>query len=157
RRSRTCRFARSVAGSIARSRMRSTSMRTTAVMVAMLAARAAAGPAQEKGASWLDAQTPASWNTPGLAIPPAPKVQESVGPRCRPAARPPQGNEDKQVARRGWDLVDVSQGGSGVVVVRATAGYDGMCRPLQYQDFAFVNGVFAGTLSPHPMDSRTDG
>ncbi|HXU87333.1 MAG TPA: META domain-containing protein [Methylomirabilota bacterium] len=27
----------------------------------------------------------------------------------------------------------------------------------QYQDFVFVRGVFAGTLSPEPMDSRTDG
>jgi hypothetical protein len=26
----------------------------------------------------------------------------------------------------------------------------------QYQDFLFVRGVFAGTLSPQPMDSRTD-
>jgi LppP/LprE lipoprotein len=32
-----------------------------------------------------------------------------------------------------------------------------MCRPLQYQDFIFVLGVFAGTLSPHNMDSRADG
>ncbi len=42
-------------------------------------------------------------------------------------------------------------------MIRAAAGYDGMCRPLQYQDFVFVRGVFAGTLSPQPMDSRTDG
>jgi hypothetical protein len=40
---------------------------------------------------------------------------------------------------------------------RGTAGYDGMCRPRQYQDFVFVGSVFAGTLSPQPMDSRTDG
>jgi heat shock protein HslJ len=32
-----------------------------------------------------------------------------------------------------------------------------MCRPRQYQDFVFVRGVFAGTLSPQPMDSRADG
>jgi heat shock protein HslJ len=32
-----------------------------------------------------------------------------------------------------------------------------MCRPNQYQDFVFVRGVFAGTLSPQLMDSRTDG
>jgi hypothetical protein len=43
------------------------------------------------------------------------------------------------------------------VVVRGAAGYDGMCRPRQYQDFVFVRGAFAGTLSPQPMDSRTDG
>lgn len=32
-----------------------------------------------------------------------------------------------------------------------------MCRPRQSQDFLFVRGMFAGTLSPQPMDSRTDG
>jgi len=42
-------------------------------------------------------------------------------------------------------------------VIRGTAGYDGMCRPLQYQDFVFVRGAFTGTLSPQAMDSRTDG
>jgi hypothetical protein len=32
-----------------------------------------------------------------------------------------------------------------------------MCRPRQYQDFVFIGGAFAGTLSPQPMDSREDG
>ena len=32
-----------------------------------------------------------------------------------------------------------------------------MCRPLGYQVFVFVGEAFAGTLSPVPMDSRTDG
>ena len=58
---------------------------------------------------------------------------------------------------RGWDLVGAFQGGWQVLVIRATAGYDGMCRPRQYQDFVFVRGQFAGTLSPTVMDSRTDG
>lgn len=44
-----------------------------------------------------------------------------------------------------------------MVVIRGAAGYDGMCRPRQYQDFVFVRGKFAGTLSPQPMDSRSDG
>jgi len=34
---------------------------------------------------------------------------------------------------------------------------DGMCRPLAYQIFVFADGRFAGTLSPVPMNSRTDG
>jgi len=49
------------------------------------------------------------------------------------------------------------EGGWNVVVIAGTAGYDGMCRPRQYQHFVFVRGVFAGTLAPQPMDSRTDG
>jgi hypothetical protein len=44
-----------------------------------------------------------------------------------------------------------------MVVIRGTAAYDGMCRPQQYQEFVFLDGVFAGTLSPQPMRSRTDG
>ena len=65
--------------------------------------------AQGAAASWLDQPRIASWNTPGQAIPAAPRPD------------------------------------------------DGMCRPLQYQDFVFVGGVFAGTLAPAPMDTRTDG
>lgn len=37
------------------------------------------------------------------------------------------------------------------------ANADGMCRPLVYQVFVFTDGVFSGTLSPIPMNSRTDG
>lgn len=42
-------------------------------------------------------------------------------------------------------------------VITAMSGVDGMCRPLGYQGFIFVEGQFAGTLSPDPMNSRTDG
>jgi hypothetical protein len=64
---------------------------------------------------------------------------------------------DKRLRNRGWDLVGAYQGGWQVLVIGGTASYDGMCRPLQYQEFVFVRGVFAGTLSPQLMDSRTDG
>ena len=37
------------------------------------------------------------------------------------------------------------------------SGVDGMCGPLGYQAFVFVGEQFAGTLSPQPMNSRTDG
>ena len=43
------------------------------------------------------------------------------------------------------------------VSLRGTAAVDGMCRPSQYQGFVFVNGTFAGTLSPHVMADRSDG
>ena len=32
-----------------------------------------------------------------------------------------------------------------------------MCRPVGYQQFVFVNGIFAGTISPNLMNSRADG
>jgi heat shock protein HslJ len=117
----------------------------------------AIGAAQGQAAAWLDSPKPANWNMPAQAVPAAPKLPGTVDARCRASARPVQLAEDKQVRGRGWDLVGAFHGGWQTVVIRATAGYDGMCRPRQYQDFVFVRGVFAGTLSPQPMDSRADG
>src|SRR5262245_10670223 len=138
--------------------MTSRLLAATVMAVAMVFAVPATGWPQEKAAaSWLDEAKPGSWNKPGAAIPTAPKVQGATDPRCREAARPTQLDEDKRIHEQGWDLVGAFQGGWGMLVIRGTAGYDGMCRPLQFQDFVFVRGVFAGTLSPRPMDSRTDG
>jgi heat shock protein HslJ len=105
----------------------------------------------------LDNPKPALWNTPGQPIPSAPKSQGTADARCRDASRPAQLPEDRQVRDRGWDLVGAYQGGWQIVVIGGGAGYDGMCRPRQYQEFVFVRGAFAGTLSPRPMESRTDG
>jgi heat shock protein HslJ len=115
------------------------------------------GHAQQGTASWLDEPTPRSWNTPGASIPAAPKIKASVESRCRQTARVPQLDEDKRVHDQGWDLVGAYQRGRDVLLIIGAASFDGMCRPLQYQDFVFVRSAFAGTLSPQPMDSRTDG
>jgi heat shock protein HslJ len=132
-------------------------MPVTSLMIAIVAWHPGIGRAQGKAAAWLDQAKPASWNKPGQPIPAAPKIQGAVDPRCKQAARPAQLDEDTRVQGQGWDLVGPYHGGWQVLVIRGTAGYDGMCRPRQYQDFVFVRGVFAGTLSPHAMDSRTDG
>ena len=137
--------------------MSPTIVRFTSLTIAIVACQPGIGRAQGKAASWLDATKPASWNTPRLSIPAAPKLQGAVDPRCKEAARPPQLEEDKRLREQGWDLVGAYQGGWQMLVVRGTAGYDGMCRPRQYQDFVFVRGVFVGTLAPRAMDSRTDG
>jgi heat shock protein HslJ len=130
-------------------------------VIALIAAIATLHPgianSQEKVAAWLDKSNPDSWNKPGLSIPAAPKIQSTVDPKCRESARPPQLDEDKRLRDQGWDLVGAYQGGWQLLVIRGTAGYDGMCRPRQYQEFVFVRGQFAGTLSPQPMDSRGDG
>jgi hypothetical protein len=126
-------------------------------MIAIVTVHPAMVPAQPKIAAWLDESKPASWNTPGLSVPAAPKMEGAVDQKCREMARPPQLDEDKRLQQHGWDLVGGYQGGWNVLVIRGTAGYDGMCRPRQFQDFVFVRGVFAGTLAPQPMDSRTDG
>jgi hypothetical protein len=126
-------------------------------VIAVLAWHAVTTRAQGKVAVWLDEAKPVAWNKAGSSIPTAPKVEADVDPRCREQARPPQLDEDKQVRDHGWNLVGAYQGGWQILVIQGTAGYDGMCRPRQFHDFVFVRGVFEGTLSPHPMDSRSDG
>ncbi|MFN8557187.1 MAG: LppP/LprE family lipoprotein [Dehalococcoidia bacterium] len=54
-------------------------------------------------------------------------------------------------------MVGSYESGWGVRVVLGASNYDGMCRPLGYQVFVFADGLFAGTVAPVPMDSRTDG
>lgn len=135
--------------------MRCRTIAWTSLFLAVVAAPVAS--AQQPAASWLDDERPASWNEAGMLIPSAPKTDDEVDPKCAETARPPELEEDKRLRFRGWDLVGAYQGGWNVRIVQATAGYDGMCRPRQYQAFVFVRGIFAGTLSPQPMDSRTDG
>ena len=137
--------------------MTSRHMTVRLMALAMLFSHASVTWSQDTAGSWLDVARPGSWNKAGSAIPAAPPVQGAADPRCREAARPPQLDEDKRLRERGWDLVGAYQGGWQMLVIRGTAGYDGMCRPRQYQDFVFVRGVFAGTLAPRPMDARTDG
>lgn len=127
------------------------------LLLAALGPLGAAARGQDSRPPWLDAQPLAAWNQADGTIPPPPVVDEPVNPKCRDQARPVQTAEDQQLRDLGWSLVGPFQGGWGVLVVRATAGWDGMCRPMQYQDFVFVSGRFAGTLAPAPMDSRTDG
>jgi hypothetical protein len=121
--------------------MTSTRVRVASLIVAIAACQPATGRSQAKVASWLDEPTPAAWNTSGLRLPAAPQVRGG-DPRCRELVRPPQLEEDKRVLEQGWDLVGAFQGGWQVLVIRGTSGYDGMCRPLQYQGFVFVRGMF---------------
>lgn len=111
---------------------------------------------------WLDGAVD-QWNTPGMAVP-APPPRSPFEPfatddplRCSQSDRPLQTPEDAAVAAAGWTLFGTYQGGWGIVVVAGLTGHDGMCRPLGYQYFVFVDGMFAGTTSPLPMDSRIDG
>lgn len=131
------------------------------IVLTVVACHTAPAPAPVLPASasrlWLDTPDPAPWNQPGAAIPPAPTVDGNPDPRCRAGARPAERDEDRRVRAAGWDLVGPYQAGWEMVVIQATAAYDGMCRPWAYQAFVFVRGAFAGTLSPEPMGSRTDG
>jgi hypothetical protein len=110
--------------------------------------------------AWLDDQSVA-WNTPGMRMPNP--VQNRPGPatdvdtRCTNQARPAETDEDRALERAGWTVFGSYEAGWGVRIVRGLAGYDGMCRPMEYQAFVFVDGKLAGTLSPTPMDARSDG
>jgi heat shock protein HslJ len=134
-----------------------TFVRAASFTMAMVACHPQSGGAQGKVAAWLDERKPAAWNQASRSIPASPKTPEPVDSKCRALARSSELDEDKRVRDQGWDLVGAYQGGWQIRVIRGTAGYDGMCRPRQYQDFVFIRGMFAGTLSPQPMDSRTDG
>jgi len=110
--------------------------------------------AQEE--TWLDGDL-APWNTAGMAIPTAATIDGNPDPQCAERERPAETEEDDTLIAAGWHLFLPYQRGWEVTLVSGLAAYDGMCRPLGYQSFVFVDGVFAGTVSPQPMDSRTTG
>lgn len=115
-------------------------------------------PAGALDGSWLDRPL-ASWNAAGGSIPPAPRIDADPPdtPRCAGLTRPATSAEDRALAAAGWRLIGPAQVFEDLVVMRAAAAVDGMCRPLGYQGFVFVEGRFAGTLSPLAMHARTDG
>jgi hypothetical protein len=107
--------------------------------------------------AWLEAATPTNWNTPGADLPTAPAPYVSPDPRCGAQERPSESPEEDQVMAAGWHLFNAAQVGWGMRLVDGLVGYDGMCRPNQFQGFVFADGQFVGTISSAPMDSRTDG
>ena len=109
--------------------------------------------------SWLDGP-PTDWNTAGMAIPQAPPRPAGTDPRCFDALVVPDTAGKQAVLAAGWFLLTSPQstttsGNAEIVFGQSSA--DGMCRPAGYQAFVFVDGVFAGTLSPSLMISRDDG
>ena len=105
--------------------------------------------------TWLDTET--NWNQPGAAIPVAPPQDGTNLENCDHTVRPAVLPEDEQVEAAGWTLTGAAQIYGDTTMVTGMANADGMCRPLAYQIFVFTDGEFSGTLSPVPMDSRTDG
>lgn len=110
--------------------------------------------------SWLD-RSLSNWNRESNALPvlPEPAPQSSPQPesRCREEVRQPASAAERAVVRRGWKLYGPVQSYGTTIVFTALAGFDGMCRPLGYQAFVYSEDRYAGTLSPVPMNSRTDG
>jgi len=106
---------------------------------------------------WLETSPPMNWNAPGASLPTAPASYVSPDPRCGSQERPSESPEEDQVVAAGWHLFNAAQVGWHLRLVDGLVGYDGMCRPNQFQGFVFADGQFVGTISPAPMDSRTDG
>lgn len=110
----------------------------------------------EPSGSWLDGNT--NWNQAGASIPQAPEPEGGSNlSNCEQSIRQATLPEDDLVKAAGWMLTGAAQTYNGTTVVTGMADADGMCRPLSYQVFVFTDGKFSGTLSPTPMDSRTDG
>ena len=141
------------------------SMRFLSIAVLALAFAAtigAGGPAladpaaQDSPGAWLE-QPLAQWNQAGAPIPPAPPSPDFVNPSCAGLGRYAETPQDQALVDAGWHLFGPYRAGWGIVAVDAESTYDGMCRPLGYQTFVFVDGTFAGTISPEPMNSRETG
>jgi len=130
-------------------------MMAGAALVALLLAPAEA--AKPEHARWLEETPLSGWNKRGADVPKAPVVEAPSDSRCGNDARPAASSEDAAVVTAGWSLVGSAQSFGGARLFLATAGYDGMCRPFEFQGFAFVGGRLAGLLAPAPMRSRADG
>ncbi|HEX2184673.1 MAG TPA: LppP/LprE family lipoprotein, partial [Chloroflexota bacterium] len=117
--------------------------------------------------SWLDQPQPANWNGYYASIPSAPTLSPAPGeaappldPQCTATERAATTQADEMLTAAGWRLFGqpVTSSNGEVKVVSALSGYDGMCRPMGYQQFVFAEGErFIGMTSPAPMASREDG
>ena len=121
----------------------------------------AASARQPSAGSWLDRPL-TGWNKPGAPIPSPRNAEEdkaAVIERCGlkgPAATAP----EKALDAAGWITFwnfDQQLVRDGIEIVGGMSGADGMCRPADYNLFVFVDGRYAGTLSPEMMVSRSDG
>jgi len=123
----------------------------------MLLAFSYPGLSQVRPGAWLDSP-PRRWNKPGMSLPHAPTAnRDKIAPVCKPLPDRRDTTEESALTDAGWLVFISKNDGHGLTVVGASADLDGMCRPNRYQDFAFVNGKFAGTLSPKLMNARSDG
>lgn len=117
--------------------------------------------------SWLD-EPLENWNWAGMAIPvpTGPDIEGGFPLDASEVARcdvdPAATAEEAAVMAAGWAIFAPTHTGTGkagrdIDVVWGTSGFDGMCRPWGFNGFVFVNGWFAGTISPVEMYSRIDG
>ena len=107
--------------------------------------------------NWLDAKPLPSWNERSRAILQTEKIAQAELTRCRGSIRPVTLPVDSLLTKYNWTLVGDAQVFGKTTAVTVATSFDGMCRPLGFQTLVFVGNRVAGTMSPGPMDSRTDG
>ena len=140
-------------------RFRSRVLPAAAILWSLLAPAASAQEA--RASSWLDRPL-VNWNTPGDKVPAPPaagETKQALIKRCLltpPLATPAETAVDAAGWVPFWN-VDQQLVRDGVEIIGGMSEADGMCRPGKYNLFAFVDGRFAGALSPTPMTSRLDG
>lgn len=107
--------------------------------------------------TWLD-QPLTNWNRPTSEFPQLPQpLPPSNISQCVSQIRQPSLDAERAVVAKGWKLFGPLQTYDSTQLFLATSGFDGMCRPMGFQAFVYVEGRYAGTLSPVLMDSRSDG
>lgn len=119
---------------------------------------AAQEPDAALGGSWLE--TLRVWNAAGPEIPappPSSTTPDADAKRCGENTRKPSLEVDRALVRLGWKLFGPALVYGRTTIVKARSDADGMCRPLGYNVFVFYDDRFAGTISPVPMNARTDG
>jgi hypothetical protein len=114
--------------------------------------------AAQTPATWLDRPL-SGWNgsTPPRGAAPSAESLEALRARCGLAAAA--GAAARQVEALGWvsfDHLDRPLATYGVEVVGGMTGADQACRPAAFHLFVFVDGRFAGTLSPETMITGQD-
>lgn len=125
----------------------------------VLAAATLHGQAPEQ--NWLDRPL-SNWNASGRALPRAMTSGETVAEistRCKMTVLRNTVAE-RALADAGWlpmHMFDRQIVQRDVEIVGGLAGADGMCRPIHFNVFVFVDGRLAGALSPYDMDARSDG
>ena len=115
----------------------------------------------QSGGGWLDRPLTA-WNKPGAAVsPPAqkPSPPPALIKRCSLTSPTPSAGVSA-VAAVGWIPFlhqDRALAREGIDVIGGLTDAGAACEPAGFNLFVFVNGKFAGTLSPVPMTASRDG
>ena len=129
------------------------------VLTVLAATFSASAQQSVSGGAWLDRPL-LNWNRTAGGLPQLPRPAVGGGmseSRCLDQIRQPETAAERALTRLGWRLYGATQSFGQTQIVTALSGFDGMCRPLQFQAFVYWEGRYAGTLAPAAMDSRADG